>query len=155
MRLWAALYGMIWVVFVEFALGLVRPSAVWITYLHVALGLVIVAFAYSNLRELRSTRAPGRVKRIARASYQLSIVMVVLGVLVWAHLGSDWPIVGGETVWNFVVFLHLANALAIITQSAAIAIAYDMWEEKEFATETRPGEIPLSPRPGTEGASRP
>jgi hypothetical protein len=28
---------------------------------------------------------------------------------------------------------------------AAVAIAYDMWAEKEFLEETRPGEIPPNP----------
>jgi hypothetical protein len=29
-------------------------------------------------------------------------------------------------------FLHMGTALAIATQAASTATAYDMWEEKEF-----------------------
>jgi len=38
---------------------------------------------------------------------------------------------------------------AIITQAAAVAIAYDMWEDKEFMKETAPGEVPDMPTPAT------
>jgi hypothetical protein len=36
---------------------------------------------------------------------------------------------------------------AIITQAAAVAIAYDMWEDREFAKETAHGEVPAMPAP--------
>ncbi|MGQ0796413.1 MAG: hypothetical protein ACT4OI_00900 [Methanobacteriota archaeon] len=49
------------------------------------------------------------------------------------------------TVWGLILFIHVVNAFAIITQAAAVAIAYDMWEDKEFLKETAPGEIPAVP----------
>jgi hypothetical protein len=38
----------------------------------------------------------------------------------------------------------------MITQAAAVAIAYDMWEDREFLTETEPGVVP--PHPAQEKA---
>jgi len=32
-----------------------------------------------------------------------------------------------------VTFIHLMTALAIITQAASVATAYDMWEEHEYS----------------------
>jgi hypothetical protein len=36
-------------------------------------------------------------------------------------------------------FLHVAVALAIITQAASSATAFDMWEEKEFILKPEAG----------------
>jgi len=57
-------------------------------------------------------------------------------------VGAGWPILFGLTVWNLIIFIHVVNAFAIITQMAAVAIAYDMWEDKEFLQDTHPGEVP-------------
>ncbi len=46
------------------------------------------------------------------------------------------------------MIFHAVNALAIITQAAAAAIAYDMWEDHEFEKESLPGVIPPAPVPG-------
>jgi len=43
--------------------------------------------------------------------------------------------------------MHVMNGFAIITQAAAVAIAYDMWVDREFAKETAPGEVPAMPAP--------
>jgi hypothetical protein len=48
-----------------------------------------------------------------------------------------------------ILFLHVMIGFAIITQAAAVAIAYDMWEDKEFTKETAPGEVPDMPMPAT------
>ena len=145
MRLWAALYGLIWLVFLEFLLAMVPLAQPFLTYVHAGVGLLIVLITYYNFAGLRATTAPGRIKRVASASFQLSLVVVVLGALVLLNVGSTWPILFGVTVWGAILFFHIVNAFAIITQVAATAIAYDMWEEKEFLRETRPGEIPPAP----------
>jgi hypothetical protein len=145
MRLWAALYGAIWIVFVEFLLAMAPQGRPYSLYGHFALGFGIVAIAYYNFDALRRTTAPGRVKRIASATYYLAIVTAVLGIPLVFNVGAGWPLVPGITVWNLIMLVHVANAFAIITQMAATAIAFDMWEEKEFLGETRPGEIPPNP----------
>jgi hypothetical protein len=143
MKLWSALYNAIWVVFLEAILGL-WPDPPWIVpYLHLVLGLGIVYVTYYVFRELRKARVPGRVKRVARASYYLSIAMVVLGFMLWFDVGSSWTIpLLNLTVWRVWMFFHVTIAFAIITQLAAAAIAYDMWEDHEFEKETEPGEVP-------------
>lgn len=145
MRLWIALYGAIWVVFVEFLLAMIPFGQPYLTYLHAGLGFVIVGIAYYNFTALRTTTVPGRVKRIASATWYLSILAAVLGPLLLLNVGSGWSVLDGITVWNGILFLHVVAAFAIITQMAATAIAYDMWEEKEFLESTRPGEIPPNP----------
>jgi len=142
-KLWSALYVAIWVVFLEFLLGLWPDPPFGVAYAHLTLGLVIVLVAYYCFRELRRTRVPGRVKRIAKASYSLSIVVAILGFLLWFNVGNDWGIpIANLSVYRVILFLHVANAFAVITQLAAVAIAYDMWEDHEFDKETEPGEVP-------------
>ena len=141
-RRWAALYGIIWVVLLEFLLALVPNAGPIVLDLHAALGFLIVVFASVNFRGLRATPVPGRVKRIARSTFQLSIVLAILGLLLWVDLGSTWTIALGLTLWDFILFLHVVNSLAILTQAAAVAIAHDMGEDREYVKETRPSEVP-------------
>jgi hypothetical protein len=121
---------------------------VYVPYLHLVLGLGIVLIAYSAFDQLRKTRVPGRVKRVAKASWNLSIATVALGFLLWFNLGSDWDVpIANVSIYRAILFLHVTLALAIITQLAAVAIAYDMWEDHEFEKETEPGEVPAAPTP--------
>ena len=145
MKLWVSLYLAIWIVFLEFLLAMIPFWQPILIYLHAVLGFGIVAIAYSNFARLRETTVPGRIKRIAHASFWLSIMMATLGPLLLLNVGTGWPILDGITIWNAILFLHVTTAFGIITQMAAVAIAYDMWEEKEFLQETRPGEIPPNP----------
>ena len=145
MRLWAALYGAIWVVLVEFLLAMIPEWRPFLIYLHAVLGFIIVFLAYSNFVNLRQTTAPGRIKRVASATFYLAVLMAILGPMVFFNVGAAWSILFGLTVWNLILFVHVVNAFAIITQMAATAIAYDMWEEKEFLQVTRPGEVPPTP----------
>jgi hypothetical protein len=69
-------------------------------------------------------------------------------------IGRDWTILFGVTVWGLILFVHVVNAFAIITQAAAVAIAYDVWEDREFAKETAPGEVPVRP-PTSAGGTVP
>jgi len=146
MKLWSTLYAIIWIVFVEFLLGTWPNPPSVVPYLHLILGLGIIFLLYHSYDQLRGTRVPGRVKRIAKASYGLSIVMGILGLLLWFNVGADWWILG-VSVYRAILVLHIANALAIITQTAAVAIAYDMWEDHEFEKETAPGEVPAASPP--------
>lgn len=147
MRLWMALYGMIWIVFLEFLLAMTPvgdPTV--LTALHIALGIAIIGVAFLNFDRLRKTRVPGRVKRIAKATANLSVAMLVLGLLMVFDVGASWSIpLLGISVLGIFVFLHVVSAFAIITQAAAVAIAYDMWEDREFVQETEPGVVPAHP----------
>jgi hypothetical protein len=143
MKLWSALYVAIWVVFLEFLFGMWPDPPFVVPYFHLALGLVIVFVAYYCYSQLRQTRVPGRVKRVARASYGLSIVVAILGFLLWFNVGTNWVIpIANLSVYRGILLLHVANAIAVITQLAAVAIAYDMWEDHEFDKETEPGQVP-------------
>lgn len=150
MKLWSALYLAIWIVFLEILLGLWPSPPVVVPYLHLVLGVGIVLVTYSCYTGLRKTRVPGRVKRVAGASYGLSIAMVALGFLLWFDIGKGWVIpVTNVSVFQVILLLHVANAIAIITQLAAAAIAYDMWEDHEFEKETEPGEVPPARTPSS------
>ena len=74
--------------------------------------------------------------------------MVVLGLLLWFNVGTGWVIPAANvTIFQAILFFHVVNALAIITQAAAVAIAFDMWEDREFDKETEPGQVPAAPTP--------
>ncbi|MGI0132932.1 MAG: hypothetical protein ACREDK_07595 [Thermoplasmata archaeon] len=112
-------------------------------YLHLALGAAIIGVAYLNFMALKATRVPGRVKRTAQATFGLSIVMILTGIPLFFSIGADWviPLIA-VSIFHVLLFVHIVNAFAIITQTAAVAIAYDMWEDHEFERETRAGEVP-------------
>ncbi len=146
MKLWMTLYAMIWIVFIEFLLAMTPGGPTILIYLHVILGAAIVGLAFYNFSGIRDARVPARPKRIAQASLNISIMAAILGVLLILDIGKAWIIpVVGITIYGLILFLHVINSFAIITQAAATAIAYDMWEEGEFKKETEPGMVPLKP----------
>jgi hypothetical protein len=147
MKLWGGLYGMVWLVFLELLVAIDPRPPSWSIFVHAPLGLVIIVLAYSNYSAARGSPAPGRIKRTVRATFALSLVMAVLGVLLWTGLGTGWSILFGYSFWDVLHILHVVNALAIFAQAAAAATAYDMWEEKEFEQPTPPGVIPPAPSP--------
>ena len=149
MQIWSALYGMIWLVFLEIWLAFTPIATPVPYYLHAVVGFAIVLAAYANFQRLRATEAPGRIKRIARATFGLSVLMAPLGLILFSGLGADGPALFGITIAGGVRFLHFVNAIAILAQAAAVAIAYDMWEDREFLKVTRPGEVPPAPTPGS------
>ncbi len=138
---------MIWVVFLEFLLAMTPDAPSWLEFVHVALGFVIVGLAFYDYNGVRATAVPARVKRIAKSTSQLSVMMGILGILLFFDVGSSWAILFGVTVFGLILFVHVVTAFAIITQAAAVAIAYDMWEDKEFVKETAPGEVPAMEPP--------
>lgn len=147
MKLWARLYGMIWLVFIEIWLGLTPIAPPVPTYLHILLGVAIVGLAYANFRALRAARVLGRIKRTARATFALTILMAVLGVAIYVGFGASWVVAWGLSVEDGFRFLHFVNAIAILAQASATAVVFDVWEEREFLHEAAPGEIPPPPRP--------
>lgn len=156
MKLWQALFAMIWIVFLEFLLVMTPDAPSWVVWVHVGLGLIIIGLALNNYNGVRQTTIAGRVKRTAKSTFQLSVLMAVLGVLLVLDIGQDWVIpVLGVSIYGLILFFHVVNAFAIITQSAATAIAYDMWEDKELDQVTTPGEVPPPPMPMKPKASAP
>ncbi len=154
MKLWQALFAMIWITFLEFLIvmsthvtsfaGVADP----LIYVHAALGFAMILLAFNNYTGVRNTTIAGRVKRTAQSTFQLSILMAVLGVILLfkGQLGWQIPVIN-LSLFYVLVFIHVVNAFAIITQAAAVAIAYDMWEDKEFNQETKAGEVPPMPAP--------
>ena len=142
MKLWIPLYLMIWIVFVEFLLVMTPALNRDLLDLHVFLGIFIVCLAFYIFNRLRLTSVPGRVKRIARATCGITVIAGILGVLLYSNIGTGSALFFGATVWDVIFFLHEVAAFAIITQSAAVAIAHDMWEDKEFKEESVPGKVP-------------
>jgi heme A synthase len=90
--------------------------------------LIILGLAHYNDVKIRRTKAPNRLKRIARANAVLATVQPILGIILVVNVALS---VGIPFV-SVVKFLHLVIALAIITQASSLATAYDMWEEKEY-----------------------
>ena len=129
MKLWVSLYLMVWLAFLEFILVWAPVSSIApLVYAHVALGVLIFAIAYSNSSKLRKTNCPARVKRIVKATVALAAFEGLLGILLYVSKAGLLP----DLVTSGVGFLHLGIALAVVTQAASTATAYDMWEEKEF-----------------------
>jgi len=129
LKLWVSLYLMVWLAFLEIILVWGPVSSIApLAYAHVVLGVLIFAIAYSNSSKLRRTNCPDRVKRIVKATVALAAFEGLLGILL--YVSKIWLL--PDLVTMGVGFLHMGTALAIATQAASTATAYDMWEEKEF-----------------------
>jgi hypothetical protein len=148
MKLWMALYAMIWIVLIEFLLAMTPGGLPVLIYLHVVLGVAIVGLAFYNFSGIRKTHVPGRVKHISQASFNISVMVAILGALLFFDVGKACviPLIN-VSIYGLILFLHVVSSFAIITQAAAVAIAYDMWEDKEFIKETEPGIVPPMPMP--------
>ncbi len=130
MKLWASLYLVVWLAFLEFVLVWAPVSGIApLVYVHVLLGVVIFALAYSNSSKLSRTDCPARLKRIVKTTLGLAAFEGLLGILLVVSKMGLLP----ELIANATGFLHLVAAVAIVTQAASVATAHDMWEEKEFA----------------------
>lgn len=146
MKLWMSLYAMVWIALIEFLLAMTPGGSTMLIYLHMILGAAIIGITFYNFSSLRNTRIAGRVKRIAQASYNISIIVAIFGILVFFDVGRTLiiPLIN-VSIYGIMLFFHVINSFAIITQAAAIAIAYDMWEESEFNEQTEPGVVPPMP----------
>ena len=123
------MYLIVWLAFLEFILVWAPASSIQpLVYTHVLLGIVIFAIAYSNSSKLRKTDCPARIKRIVKATVALAAFEGLLGMMLVVSKMGLLP----DLISSAVGFLHLGTALAIVTQAASTATAYDMWEEKEF-----------------------
>ena len=129
MKLWSAMYGIIWLAFLEILLVLSVPLGYSINAsIHILIAVGLSALAIYIYRGVRSTSCPDRIKRITKITWSLCIFQAVLGVALVLGTALSW----GGTYSGVIGFLHVGTALAIITQTSSSATAYDMWEEKEF-----------------------
>jgi len=123
LKLWARLYLMIWLAFIQFFVT-AFSEIFGVIYLHSVVGLAVLVLAIMNYRELMKTSAPNRVKRISKAIPAMAGLNGVIGIPLYVFTEG--------TVYWAITVLHLAVALAMIAQASSTATAYDMWEEKEF-----------------------
>ncbi|MDG7008584.1 MAG: hypothetical protein JRN06_10135 [Nitrososphaerota archaeon] len=136
---WKAMYAIIWVAFFQIVFILFSPLGDAVDLVvHVVVAVAILGLAFAVYRGVRRTSCPSRIKRITKTTWYLAIFQGVLGLALAAGVMLSW----GSTYFGAVGFMHVATALAIITQASSSATAYDMWEEKEF-------QVPLTPSPDT------
>jgi len=133
MSIWKQLYAMVWLAFLQIVIITLPRFSVYPVDAHVILGLAILALAHYDNAQMKNTDAPNRLKRIVKSTAILATLHIVLGVILYLNLRLNVSI----PLISVVSFLHLVTALAIITQAASVATAYDMWEEHEYAPSSR------------------
>jgi len=126
--MWKQLYLIVWLAFLQIIIILIPRLGSSLVDLHAVLGFVILGLAHYDYAMLKRTDAPNRLKRIAKSTAALATFQIILGIILYANLRLNVSIPLVEVV----TFVHLVTALAIITQAASVATAYDMWEEHEY-----------------------
>ena len=135
MKTWSLLYGLIWVAFAQILIGVIPALQFLIAYgIHPLVGVLVLVLAYLAYSRVRSSGCPDRIKRITKTTFILAVFQGILGVVLYASFYVNL----GATVVAVIDFVHVANALAIITQASSSATGYDMWEEKEFEAPQTP-----------------
>jgi len=140
MRIWQAMYLLIWIAFLQILFILFSPLAgtalggMADIAVHAVIGIAILGLAFYIARGVRGTSCPDRIKRITRTTWYLAVLQGVLGVALAIGVILSW----GSLYFSVIALLHVANALAIITQASSSATAFDMWEEKEFQVTPAP-----------------
>lgn len=119
---------MIWLAFLQIVIILLPRFTIFLVDAHAALGFVILILAHYDNVQIKKTEAPNRLKRIVKSTAILATFQIVLGIILYADLRLSLSV---PLVWT-ITLVHLMIALAIITQAASVATAYDMWEEHEF-----------------------
>ena len=131
MKIWAFMYAIIWVSFVQILFIVFTPLDDQLSLaVHVPVGVLVFVLAFIVSRQIGKSACPARIKRITKTTMFLAILQGVLGLVLAAAVIYNL----GSTIVTAIDFLHVANALAIITQASSSSTAYDMWEEKEFQT---------------------
>lgn len=127
------MYLIIWVSFLQILFIFFSPLGRDVNLgVHVVIGIAVLGLAFTVYRRVRLTSCPDRIKRITKATRNLAVLQGVLGIALALGIVLSW----GSLYTTVVEFLHVGNALAIITQASSSATAYDMWEEKEFLVPT-------------------
>lgn len=135
MKTWSVMYALIWASFAQILIIMFPVIGLPSTLdLHLVVGVAVIALALVAFRRVRETTCPDRIKRIAKTTAILGAFQAVLGALLYAALRLG----AGVPFQDVVLLLHVVTALAIITQAASSATAFDMWEEKELAQASPP-----------------
>jgi len=128
LALWKLLYAMVWLAFLQIVIIVMPRFSPSLVDAHAILGLVILALAHYNNAKMKHTEAPNRLKRIAKSTAILATIQIILGIILYANIRMYMNVPLVEAI----LFVHIVIALAIITQAASVATAYDMWEEHEY-----------------------
>jgi len=130
MKIWKQLYVIVWLAFFQIIIILLPVFGDKLVDLHALLGFIILGLAHYDYAMLKRTEAPNRLKRIAKSTAVLATFQIIMGLILYANvrLKANIPLI------EVVIFIHLVIALAIITQAASVATAYDMWEEHEYTS---------------------
>jgi len=133
LSIWKLLYAMVWLAFLQIVIIILPQFTPYLVHAHVILGLIILMLAHVDFAQIKKSDAPNRLKRIVKSTAILATIQPILGIILFANavLNVHVPFV------EVVSFLHLVTALAIITQAASVATAYDMWEEHEYAPRSK------------------
>ena len=149
MPLWQRLYNMIWLLMFGFLIvPHLFPSKI-ILGLHVLLGIGALALAHANARALAAEPVPARLKRISKTTANLAVAQVVIG-LIFGVLRLA-PLHLPSFLATIAAVIHVMVALAMITQAASVATAYDMRDEQELIDGPRKD----APPPGAKGTKAP
>ncbi|UCD93001.1 MAG: hypothetical protein JSV43_03560 [Methanobacteriota archaeon] len=147
MKLWAALYLMVWISVLEFILVfMVRISNLAVRFptdIHLLVGIGMLVLAQWNVMRLDKTNAPDRIKRICKATRAMIVIMGIFGLL--SYLSLEYRFNIDIPFTEFIAFVHLVLALTVIAQASSVATSYDMWEEKEYQTEPEASPEPVQP----------
>ena len=150
MKTWQGLYGIIWLMLIDIMIQSRGIDFPYVEYVHMLLGASTLALAFYNYSNVVKTAVPDRTKRITRTYAMLAVVQGVLGAVI--YLVDTLPLDDtlGICQLGIARSLHFVAAIAMITQAAAAAISFDMWEDKEFLKESTPGAppAPLTPPGG-------
>jgi hypothetical protein len=131
MKTYIFMYALIWVSLIQILVILFPVLSTRSTVdIHAVIGLVVVGLAFMVARRVAKTLAPERIKRLTRVTAILGAIQVLLGLALYAAVVISVSI--SSTVFNLILFIHVVNAIAIISQASSAATAFDMWEEKEF-----------------------
>lgn len=133
MSIWKQLYAMVWLAFLQIVIITLPRFSVYLVDVHVILGLAILALAHYDNAQMKHTDAPNRLKRIVKSTAILATFQIILGVVLYLNLRLNVSV----PLISVISFLHIVTALAIITQAASVATAYDMWEEHEYAPSSK------------------
>jgi len=119
---------MVWLAFLQIVIIVMPRFTLYLIDLHALLGLIILGLAHYNNVKMKRTEAPNRLKRITKTTAILATVQIIFGLILYANLRMNVSVPLVEAI----VFIHIVIALAIITQAASVATAYDMWEDHEY-----------------------
>jgi hypothetical protein len=125
MKTWQALYGMIWLCFATLFIAVFDPIP-HKGYVHGVLGILVLVLAFRNSAVLARSACPARLKRISATTAKICVFALLTGAALAV------PQLKAHTWILYVIkALHIFAIAAIITQTASVATAHDVWHERE------------------------